>query len=204
MRIVRVILAPTVLLAAVGAPLAAQAPAERTVPDAVIREGRLSFDGRATAGNFTGSTTAVKGELRGGTLSQVRGWVEAPVATLATGNQRRDRDLNKSMESPKYPTIRFELTGVAGGESAADSVDLVLHGRFIIHGVARDAAMPASVAFHPEGIRLRGQTPLNLKDYKIGGLSKAFGMLKMHEEILVHVDLTFGAAPPQQSAAASR
>src|SRR4029453_8403814 len=149
-----------------------------TVADAVVREGRLSFDGRATAGNFTGSTTSVKGELHGGTLSQVRGWVEAPVHTLATGNQRRDRDLNKSMESEKYPTIRFELTSVAGGESAADSANLLLHGRFIIHGVAREAAIPASVVFQPEGVRVRGQTPLNLKDYKIGGLSKAFGMLK--------------------------
>jgi polyisoprenoid-binding protein YceI len=203
MTIVRAMLAPTVLLAAMGAPLAAQAPAERTVPDAVIREGRLNFDGRATAGNFTGTTTSVTGEMHGGELSQVRGWVEAPVRTLATGNQRRDRDLNKSMESGKYPTIRFELTSVAGGESPGDSVSLVLHGRFMIHGVTREATVPASVTFHPEGIRVRGETPLNLKDYKIGGLSKAFGMLKMYEEIVVHVDLTFGATPPQQAAAGS-
>lgn len=46
----------------------------------------------------------------------------------------------------------------------------------------------------PEGIRVRGQTPLNLKDYGIGGLTKMLGMLKMHEEIVVHVDLVFGSA----------
>jgi hypothetical protein len=39
---------------------------------------------------------------------------------------------------------------------------------------------------------VRAETPLNLKDYKIGGLSKALGMLKMDEKILVHVDLMFG------------
>ena len=43
----------------------------------------------------------------------------------------------------------------------------------------------------PDAVTLRASTPLNLKEYKIGGLSKAFGMLRMHEEILVHVDLTF-------------
>jgi hypothetical protein len=75
----------------------------------------------------------------------------------------------------------------------------VLHGRFIIHGVIREAALPANVAFHPEDIRVRGETPLNLKNYKIGGLSKALGMLKMYEEIVVHVDLTFGAKPSQQA-----
>jgi polyisoprenoid-binding protein YceI len=196
MTIIRAVLA----LSLAVAPLPAQAP-PRTIPDGTVLQGTLSFDGRATAGNFTGTTTAVTGQLHGGSLSQVRGWVEAPVRTLATGNQRRDRDLNKSMESEKYPTIRFELTGVAGAESPGDSVNLVLHGHFIIHGVTREAAIPASVAFHQEGIRLRGETPLNLKDYKIGGLSKALGMLKMYEEIVVHVDLTFGATAPQQAAA---
>jgi polyisoprenoid-binding protein YceI len=197
MMIIRVLL----LLSLTSTYVVAQAP-QRTVPDGVVREGKLSFDGRATVGNFSGTTTTMTGKLQGGQLSQVRGWVEAPVRTLVTGNQRRDRDLNKSMESDKYPAIRFELTGVAG-TGTHDSLNLVLHGRFIIHGVTRDATVPASVAFHPEGIRVRGATPLNLKDYKIGGLSKALGMLKMQEEIVIHVDLLFGAAPSQQAAAGS-
>ena len=182
------------LLSLAWAPLAAQAPVERIIPDGTVRQGTLSFDGRATTGDFRGRTTSVTGEMHGGGLSEVRGWVEAPVRTLGTGNQRRDRDLNKSMESGKYPTIRFELTGVAAPETTGDSVNVVLHGRFIIHGVTREATVPASVVFHSEGIRVRGETPLNLKDYKIGGLSKALGMLKMDEKILVHVDLLFGAA----------
>ena len=194
MTIIRTVL----LLSLAWAHVVAQAP-KPTIPDGIVREGRLSFDGRATAGNFTGTTTSVTGEMHGGGLSQVRGWVEAPVRTLATGNQRRDRDLNKSMESGKYPTIRFELTGVAAPEPTSDSVNVVLHGRFIIHGVTREATVPASVAFHPKGIRVRGVTPLNLKDYKIGGLSKALGMLKMDEKILVHLDLMFGAESSQQA-----
>jgi polyisoprenoid-binding protein YceI len=197
MTIIRVLL----LLGLTATQVVAQA-SERTVPDGVVREGKLSFDGRATTGNFTGSTTTLTGKLQGGKLSQVRGWVEAPVRTLATGNQRRDRDLNKSMESGKYPAIRFELTDVAGTGSA-DSVNLMLHGRFIIHGVTRDATIPASVAFQPDGIRVRAATKLNLKDYKIGGLSKALGILKMQEEIVIHVDLLFGTAPLQQAAARS-
>ena len=185
---------PTVLLALAGAPLAAQVPVEHTTLDGTVRKGTLSFDGRATTGAFSGTTTSVTGEMHGAGLAAVRGWVEAPVRTLGTGNQRRDRDLNKSMESEKYPTIRFELTGVTAPGTTGDSVNVVLHGRFIIHGVTREASVPASVAFHPEGIRVRAETPLNLKDYKIGGLSKALGMLKMDEKILVHVDLMFGAA----------
>jgi polyisoprenoid-binding protein YceI len=172
----------------------AYAQAQRTIPEGVVREGKLSFDAHATAGDFTGTTNTVTGKVQGGQLAEVRGWVEAPVRTLTTGNQRRDRDLNKSMESEKYPAIRFELASVTGAPAPSDSEAVVLHGRFIIHGVTREATFPASLAFHPEGIRVHATTPLNLKDYKIGGLSKAFGLLSMNEHIVVHIDLLFGAA----------
>jgi len=191
------------LLSLASTPVLGQVP-QPTIPDAVVRQGKLSFDARATTGSFTGTTTTLTGRLQGGQLSRVRGWVEAPVRGLTTGNQRRDRDLNKSMQSDQYPTIRFELTDVAGGGAAGDSLNLALHGRFTIHGVTRQATVPASIAFHAEGIRVRGTTPLNLKDYKIGGLSKALGVLKMQEEIVIHIDLLFGAAPSQQAAAGSR
>jgi hypothetical protein len=41
---------------------------------------------------------------------------------------------------------------------------------------------------------VRTDFPLNLKDYKIGGLTKMLGMLRMYEDIKVHVDLTFHLA----------
>jgi polyisoprenoid-binding protein YceI len=180
---------------------AGAASAQRAIPAGTVREGTLSFDGRATVGDFTGTTTTVTGEMTGGdSLPAVRGWVEAPVRTLKTGNDRRDRDLNRSMESEKYPTIRFELTGVELRSSAGDSVLVALQGHFIIHGVTRETTVPASVVFLPDAVRLHGETPLNLKDYGIGGLTKMMGMLKMHEEIVVHVDLVFGTVGPTPQA----
>jgi len=173
------------------------AVAQGALPAGTVREGTLSFDGRATVGNFTGTTTAVTGEMSGGdSLPAVRGWVEAPVRTLKTGNGRRDRDLNRSMESDKYPTIRFELTGVEPLAPAGDSLSVRLFGRFIIHGVTREATIPVRVVVLPEAIRVRGETLLNLEDYGIGSLTKMMGMLKMHEEIVVHIDLTFAASAP--------
>jgi polyisoprenoid-binding protein YceI len=168
---------------------------QQAIPAGAVSEGILSFDGRATVGGFTGTTTAVTGEMSGGdSLPAVRGWVEAPVRTFKTGNDRRDRDLNRSMESEKYPTLRFELTGVEPRASADDSASVLLQGRFIIHGVTREATVPASVVFLPATIRVHGETGLNLKDYDIGGLTKMMGMLKMHEEIVLHVDLSFETA----------
>ena len=175
--------------------LHAQMP--RPIPDGAVREGTLSFDGRATTGAFTGTTTTVRGEMKGGgSLSEVRGWVEAPVSTLVTGNGHRDKDLNKSLASDLYPTIRFDLTGVTPGADRGDTAEVVLEGRFSIHGVTREASIPVTVVRYSDSIRVRGETPLSLKNYGIGGLSKLMGALKMYDEILVHHDLTFapGAA----------
>jgi len=187
-------------LSVVGAatPVAGQATlqslarAPRRLPNAVVAEGKLSFDGRANVGNFTGTTTSVRGELAGGEdITLVRGWVEAPVSTLVTGNGKRDRDLNRSMESDRYPTIRFELSGVTPKAESGDTTQVDLQGRFLIHGIDRAVTIPAVVVLAGDVIRLRADTPLNLKDYRIGGLSKAFGVLRMYQDILVHIDVTF-------------
>jgi polyisoprenoid-binding protein YceI len=180
-----------VLLAAWVVAGAAQTMTSRPIPAGTAAEGTLSFDGRANVGDFTGTTSTLSGAMTGGAdLGAVRGWVEAPVATLKTGKDRRDRDLLKSMEADKYPTIRFDLESVVA-EAPADSLPVTLKGRLTIHGVERAVELPASLVLTPDRARVRSDFPLNLKDYKIGGLSKMMGMLRMYEDIKVHVDVTF-------------
>jgi len=193
MRFVRA----TLLLLTVWFPVSAGTlVAQRAVPSGTIASGVLSFDGRGSVGDFTGRTSTMTGEMIGAAdLSGVRGWVQAPVNTLVTGDAKRDRDLNKSMESGKYPTIRFDLTGVMPRAARGDTVDLTLLGTFHIHGVSQEASIPATLVLLPDAVRVRGETPLNLKSYRIGGLSKALGILRMNERILIHLDLTFTTAP---------
>lgn len=187
------------VLLVVPALLAAQVPAP--VPAGTLSAGRLSFDGHATLGDFTGVTDSVRGAFAAAaTIADVHGWVEAPVATLTTGNGHRDRDLNSSMESDRFPVIRFELAGVSLGQTRGDTTDATLHGTFRIHGVERTADLPATLLFPPGQVRVRADLPLNLNDYQIKGLSKFLGTLKMHPDITVHVDVTFafeGSAPPR-------
>ena len=174
----------------VSVTLHAQAP--RRISDGAVQEGRLSFEGRATTGAFTGATTSVRGEMTGGeSLADVRGWVDAPVSTLVTGNGHRDKDLNKSLAADLYPTIRFDLTGVTPGAERGDTVDVVLQGQFTIRGVAREASIPATVVRQPGALRVLGDTPLSLKDYKVEGLSKLMGALRMYDQIVLHIDVTF-------------
>lgn len=184
------LLANLVTFSLLAFPLSVEA--QMALGDGDLRQGTLSFDGKATLGDFTGTTTTVSGRMTGGVdLDAVRGWVEAPVNTLKTGNSRRDRDLNKSMESTKFPTMRFELSGVTSGTTRGDTTAVTLLGTFRIHGVAREVSLPATVVRLADGIRLRTDYPMNLEEYQIGGLSKMLGMLRMHPNIVVHVDVVF-------------
>jgi polyisoprenoid-binding protein YceI len=191
----------TLLSAAASVALVTTAIAQQhPIPNGRLVSGALSFDGHATAGDFTGRTTTVSGEVVGApALAGVRGWVEAPVQTLDTGNRRRDRDLNKSMESDKYPTIRFDLSRIIPRGGSNDSVEVVLHGQLRIHGVSREVELPGSIQFTGRDARVRADFPLNLKDYRIGGLSKLLGMLKMYEDIEVHANLLFRLDRPAAS-----
>ncbi|MFN0181614.1 MAG: YceI family protein [Gemmatimonadales bacterium] len=175
-----------------GLALVAGSGRAQTVAAGIVRDGKLSFDGRATVGDFVGVTSTIRGRLSGGDLGQVTGFVEAPVKTLITGNGRRDRDLNKSMESDQYPLLRFDLETVRVDDaSRADSTAVTIGGTFTIHGVTHAVSIPAVVALTADAVRVRATTPLNLKDYRIGSLSKMLGILKMHPDIVVHIDLTF-------------
>ena len=179
----------------VGAPVV-DAQSRGPIPDGHLTAGTLSFDGHATAGDFVGKTTTVSGQLTGAPdVTGVRGWVEAPVATLTTGNGKRDKDLNKSMESDKFPVLRFELARISRTGETGDSLAVILHGALLIHGVTRQVDLPGTVRFAGSTARVRTDFPLNLKDYRIGGLSKMLGMLKMYENIEVHSDLVFQLGP---------
>jgi hypothetical protein len=185
----------SVLMIVAGLTLPARALAQAPIPPGEVVAGTLSFDGHASVGDFTGTTTTLTGEMSGGAgLAAIRGWVEAPVRTLATGKGKRDADLNKSMESEKYPVIRYELDSLTPGSTSGDTVNVVLHGRFVLHGVTRGADLPGRVLLlHGTCARVWADAPLNLKHYGIGGLSRLLGVLKMHEQIEVHVDVTFAS-----------
>ena len=177
---------------------ATQASAQRSVPSGGLSSATLSFDGHANVGDFVGTTHEATGSETGGSsVDSVHGWVEAPVATLATGNDRRDRDLRKTMQVDKYPTMRFELerAETADAGAGADSVAAVLHGKLTIHGVTRDVDIPAGLVFTTSDVRVRGSIPLALTDYKVSGLTRFLGILAMDEHIVVHIDVSFAFTP---------
>jgi polyisoprenoid-binding protein YceI len=184
-------------LAAIALLLPLRAGAQATIPKGTVLHGTLSFDGHSTLGAFTGTTATVQGEIHGGPeLTAIRGSVEAPVATLKTANDHRDRDLRSSMETDKFPTMKYEVTGVTPGPVVGDIQQVTLDGAFTVHGVTRPEQLTARLYRAPGTVRITTSLQMNLKDYRIGGLTKMLGVLRMDEMIEVHVDVTFGAASP--------
>ena len=183
----KVTLPSLLMVSAWSTPAAAQHP----WPDADLRRATLSFDGKSTLGDFTGVTSTVRGHMTGGAaLPDVRGWVDAPVTTLKTGNDRRDRDLVKTMEAAAFPTIRFELLGVVPEWERGDSVGVNLKGNFVIHGVTRAETVKGTVVRNAEGVHLTASLPMNLHDYQINKLTR-FLVFKMNPDIVVHIDVSF-------------
>lgn len=170
-------------------PLAGQRP---LAPASVVR-GTLSFDARATLGPFTGTTTSVTGAMTAATdLRDVRGHVEAPVASLKTGNGLRDKDLLKAMDADSLPVMRFDLHGVSVQHEAGDSAVVTLSGAMALHGVTRDVAVPALVRFGKDGVQVTAAFPLHVRDYGVTRLSRMLGAFKMNPDIVVRIDLVFG------------
>lgn len=173
------------------------AVAQPPVLPAPLLRGTLGFDARATLGDFTGVTTFVTGAITGGpALEQVRGWVEAPVDSLRTGNGLRDRDMRKSLEADRFRTLRFELDEFRPSPMQDDRMVATLVGRFTIHGVTRTETLPATLTWTPEGIRVEATLAMDVRDYAIGGLAKLLGTLRMHPDIIVRVDLLFAREAP--------
>jgi polyisoprenoid-binding protein YceI len=177
--------------------------AQRILSPANVVRGTLSFDARATLGAFTGTTSTVTGTMTGGSaLREVRGHVEAQVATLKTGNGLRDKDMMKAMDADSFPVMRFELYGVSEQHQAADSSVVTLSGQMTLHGVSRDVAVPATVRFGKDGVQVTATFPLNVRDYGVTRLSRMLGAFKMNPDIVVHVDVVFGPGGGTSPAAA--
>ena len=193
------LIATVTLLIAAAPPLASPLPPLATwpAPDAVLRAGTLSFTGHSTLGDFVGTTTAATGGVTGNAeVANAHGWVEAPVATLSTGNGLRDRDMRAAMDVAKYPTMRFELAGVTvESEVPSDTVAGMLRGALTIHGVTRDVEIPATLIAAADTIDVSGEFPVDLGDYKVGGLTRLFGTLRVRRKIEVRFHVRFEPTP---------
>jgi polyisoprenoid-binding protein YceI len=165
------------------------------VPDAALHAGTLSFHARTRFGTLIGSTTNIIGALVGAQdHSMARGWVEATVATLATGRARADRYVRRALDANRHGSIQFALRGVtvvSVSLGIRDVTSVVLHGVMTIRGVSRRVELPSTITRSASITRVTSRFNLHLPDYGVTRLSGLFGLVRVQPRVEVRVNLWF-------------
>lgn len=151
----------------------------------------VRFDAQAFLHSFGGTTQRVEGIIRLGDLnglSDAEACVRIDARSLTTGNATRDGIMRADhLETAKYPAIAFRLLAVEDVHRQPQGWDFAARGILILHGVARQVALP--IQAQPEGgaVRLRGRLPLRMSDYGIP--IPRFLLLTVEDQVVVSFDV---------------
>lgn len=193
---------PALLLLAAGLPLAGGGSvlsAQEFHVD-VDADNHVTFVSRASIEEFEGVTQRIDGYVLLNTplLSLETGgegtelYMEVDLASLDTGIGLRNRHMRENyLEVERYPYAIYQaridrVENLSGGRMRVAS-----SGRFSIHGVTREIAVPCDVTPDEDGYRARCAFQVLLSDYDIEIPSVMF--MKLSNEIRVRLD--FRVAP---------
>jgi polyisoprenoid-binding protein YceI len=166
--------------------------AGQTVAPAPLRHGEVSFAMAATTVNdFVGHAAVARAEFSGTELASVTGVVEVRVAEMRTGIGLRDSHMRNAMRADSFPTIRFELTGVAPGDPHGDTTSVALTGNLTIHGVTKAVRVPGTVVLHASGAEVTASFPVDMREYGIAPPSRFFGAVRVLPVTHVTAQLVF-------------
>ena len=164
----------------------------------VAGKSRVTFDATYPLGDFSGATAAVTGQLRLDPANiplGVAGRVSADPGSLKTGNDGRDRDLRKTLETDRYGEIRFNAEEVKSSfPSLAEQTDVILRisGVLRIRGVERPITWTARARLEGGRIWVRGETDLTLTDFGITSPKRFF--LAVGDRVRAGFDLRLAPA----------
>ncbi|MCP4203660.1 MAG: YceI family protein [bacterium] len=118
--------------------------------------------------------------------------VDAPKAV--TGNKRRDRAMhNKVLESERFPSIVFRVTGVEGRLLETGGSELTLDGRMAIHGDEHPVSVPVRVEKDNDRILVRASLVVPYAKWGLHRPSVLF--LKVAPEVEVRIEAKATLAP---------
>lgn len=121
----------------------------------------------------------------------VRGMeVEIPVTTLHSEKSGLDKNMMKSLQAEKYPSIRFRMTGYrVTSPATADTVTLKVEGALTVTGVEKPATLEARAWKSARGEWIEGVEPLRMSDFGIKPPTMMLGALKVADAIDIHYHL---------------
>ncbi len=121
-------------------------------------------------------------------IGATRGTVSAQVATMKSGNATRDGHIKDAqwLDAGGSPTISFSITSVGNVKINGNSATAVATGRFTMHGVTRNIAVPFKLTYVVESSATQKRAPgdlvmmtaefdLKLADFNIAGAKGYIG-----------------------------
>lgn len=166
---------------------------------------RVGFDARSTLHDFTGTTSAVEGELDACLARPAegcRGRLSVQASGLDTQSEGRDEAMREHLDVERHPTIEFEWTAFEAQavDAGAQTLRGTARGRMRVRGEARDFAMPVRVAVDASRrVTVEGEATLDLRDFGVPVPNK-LGMISMESEVRVWIALRLRAAGPATEA----
>ncbi|MDX2283940.1 MAG: YceI family protein [Bacteroidia bacterium] len=116
-------------------------------------------------------------------------------AALDCGNRMMNQDMYASLKATEHPQIRIELTGatLASGQQLSQLnqwADVQVHSLITIAGVRRQVPLHVkAVRLAEHRYRFTGVKPLLMTDFNIQPPTAMLGMVKVQNEIRIHLDL---------------
>ena len=154
---------------------------------------QVFFDASYPLGTFSGRTEQVQGDFRADPADLklgVTGSLQINPLTIRTGEEGRDRDMWKMLQTNQYPEIRYTVDGLeASFASVTERPDVLLtiNGRLSIRGVERPISFPGRIRRRDDGIWVRGETTIKMSDFSIPPPRRLF--MRVKDSLLVSFDL---------------
>jgi polyisoprenoid-binding protein YceI len=157
--------------------------------------GMLSFLGHSP----TFAVRDYDGEIRLDAQALADMWLQVSVRadSLKLLNQVRPADRadiegrmrQEVLETAAYPEIQFESGSVTGSQTGQGQYQLRIGGRLALHGVTHPHEVDARLLVYDDGIRLIGETGLQLSDYRIRPVTALGGSIKLKDQLRLTFDL---------------
>jgi polyisoprenoid-binding protein YceI len=93
------------------------------------------------------------------------------------------------LETSNYPHITFKSADVSGGTISPGRYQVRIGGNLTLHGVTRPHRVEAELQVFTDGVRLRGECPLKMSEYRIAPVSALGGTIKLQDQVKLTFDL---------------
>lgn len=159
------------------------------------QNGLAAFESEVPLHSFTGTSKYLVGRI---SLADSTVDFYLDLATLDTGNNKRDKDMRETLNAKEYPFAEFFGSLITEFDPESYSQQSVrVKGTFTINNVSQDVEVNGVLQKTREGLAVEASWTLDLTDYNI----KPPGILfyRVDEEIDIHIATTLQPIENHQS-----